>query len=131
MNELLSIPQIVRQFNQRREQLGISQSRLAELSGISLPTVQRFFSDNSSNISMETVYKMAKILGLNLIAEEVMDTQRIIENRAREKAQKLAAMVQGTSSLEGQGLAKKSYKMIEQNLFHALVSGSKRKLWDS
>ena len=78
---------------------------------------------------MDTVYKMASVLGLNITSQEVTGTQDIIEKQARDKAKQLAAMVQGTSSLEGQGLEKSSYRAIEQNLFHALMSGSKRKLW--
>lgn len=122
---------IVRQLNQRREHLGISQNRLAEMTGVSLPTVQRFFSDQGANVSIETASNIAQALGMALAPKEIIHEQKLLEEQARKKAHALATMVQGTSALEGQGLSASSYKAIESRLFHELMAGSRRKLWSA
>lgn len=122
---------IVQTLNQRREYLGISQPQLAAMTDVSLPTIQRFFSDKGANVSYETVSKIAHVLGIALTSKPIMDEHKLLEQRAREKAHALAAIVQGTSSLEAQGLPKHSLQGIEQKIFYELMSGSRRKLWSA
>jgi len=125
------IANLIKYYNQRREQLGMSQTRLAELSGVSLPTLQRFFSEHSANVTLDTISKIAQVLGLSLTTEEVVSTQTMLENQAHQKAEKLAGMVQATSALEAQGVSADSYKAIKNQLFYGLISGSKRRLWSA
>lgn len=122
---------IITQLNHRREHLGISQSRLAEMVGVSLPTIQRFFSEQGANVSIETASRIAEALGMTLTPKETISEQALLENRAKEKAHMLAHLVQGTSALEAQGLSAASYKHIERKLFYDLMAGSRRKLWSA
>ncbi len=125
------ISNMVHKINQRREHLGISQTRLAEMTGISLPTIQRFFSDNGAKVSLETASKIAEVLGLNLTPKEIIDEQTLLEKHARKKARWLTSVVQGTSSLEAQGLTGSSAKAVEQRFFYELMAGPKSKIWSA
>ena len=125
------MPNIVQKLNLRREHLGISQSILADMTGVSLPTIQRFFSEDAGNVSFETACKIAEILGCTLDTNETVNEQSLLEKQARAKARWLASIVQGTSSLEAQGLNKKSLAGVEENFYHKLLAGSRRKLWSS
>jgi len=122
---------VVQKLNLRREHLGISQSNLAEMTGVSLPTIQRFFSEDGGTVSFETACKIAEVLGCSLDANEVVNERSLLERQARIKARWLASIVQGTSSLEAQGLNKQSLTHVEEKFYHKLLGGSRRKLWSA
>lgn len=122
---------VIDRLNHKRQQLGISHARLAEMSGVSLLTVQRFFSQENENISFATICKMADVLGVDIVARETMSTQKMLERRAREKARELANVVQGTSALEAQGLNAAALNEIENGIFYTLMNGSRRALWST
>ena len=61
------------QLNQKRQHLGISQANLAEMTGLSLPTVQRFFAEEDNNVSLETTCKIAEALGFTIGIKEIAD----------------------------------------------------------
>ena len=122
---------IIPYLDKRSKQLGISQSRLAELVGVSLSTIQRFFAGHAANISFETVRKIAEILGVRLDIYEEKPARQLLQEKAHEKAHRLTTIVQGTSALEAQGLTASSSAAVEQKLYYDLLSGSKSKIWSS
>ena len=67
----------------RRRELGLSQSALAERSGVSLPTVQRILSGHSPAASFENTLAIAQVLGMQLDAVPVIPTHEVIKAQAR------------------------------------------------
>lgn len=104
---------------------------MATLTGVSLPTIQRFFSGHGTNISLDTVNSIADVLGIRLEAREEKTEHAILQERAQEKAHALASIVYGTSALEEQGLKRSSAAAVKDKFYHALMSGPKSKIWSS
>lgn len=113
----------------RRRELGISQSGLAERSGVSLPTVQRILTGRSPAASFENTLAIAHVLGMELDATPTASASEVLELQAREKAKKLVRMVQGTSALEAQGVSKQQITEMIQRTVGELLKGSRRRLW--
>lgn len=57
--------ELVKTIKQRREMMKVTQETLADLSGIGLRTIKQFES-GKGNPTMETVAKLADVLGLEL-----------------------------------------------------------------
>ena len=89
----------------RRRELGLSQSALAERCGVSLPTVHRVLSGHSLSASFENTVAIARALGMELDAVPVVPADEFLERQARKKAERLVGMVQGTSALEAQAVS--------------------------
>lgn len=113
----------------RRRELGISQAALAELSGVSLPTVHRILSGHGSAASVENIMAITRVLGMDLEAVPLFETQEILEQQARKKAEKLVRMVQGTSALEAQGISARQIGQMIKKTIQELLAGSRRRLW--
>ena len=64
-------------LKEAREAYGISQSRLAQLSGVSLRTIQAYEAEarDLNLASGETLYRLASVLGLQI--EALLDPERI------------------------------------------------------
>lgn len=58
-------PVLFEQLRQRREVLGVTQVKLSELSGIALRTIN-LIESGSHNPSIETIMKLAAVLGMEL-----------------------------------------------------------------
>ena len=113
----------------RRRELGLSQSALADRSGVSLPTVQRILTGHSPTSSFENTVAIAHSLGMQLDAVPILETDEILQQQARKKAEQLVGFVQGTSALEGQGVSGKQISQMVQRTAQELLSGSRRRLW--
>lgn len=59
---------ITHQLKLKRKNLGLSQQRLAELAGVSLPTIQTMESGRA-NPSLEILIRISKVVGLGLVLE--------------------------------------------------------------
>jgi DNA-binding XRE family transcriptional regulator len=121
---------IARTMSHRRDRLGISQACLARMVGLSTQTVRRFFAGHHGAASFETACKLAHVLGLSITVEETVTAEQIIARQATQRARHLAAMVQGTSSLEARGLSAPQLAVVEQQLMRDLLKGSRSRLWD-
>ena len=128
MSTFTNIDPFVRKLSDRRVNLGISQIKLARLTGASLPTIQRVFAGNK-NTSFDTVSKIASVLGLSLSFNNEKKEEDVLIERARFKAKQLAKMVQGTSALECQGLNAEAMENVENKILHKLLKGSRSRLW--
>jgi transcriptional regulator with XRE-family HTH domain len=113
----------------RRLELGLSQSVLAERSGVSLPTVHRILTGHGSAASVENIMAITDVLGMELEAVPRVGTKEILEQQARKKAEQLVRMVQGTSALEGQGVSGKQIGQMIKKTVQELMAGSRRRLW--
>lgn len=114
---------------QRRHELGMSMSALAKRSGVSLPTVQRILSASHATASFESVIAIAHALGLDIDVKEPKNAHEFIREGAMEKARQLVNTVQGTLGLEGQAVSTDKIDELTDTALHALISGSRRKLW--
>jgi transcriptional regulator with XRE-family HTH domain len=113
----------------RRRELGLSQSALAERSGVSLPTVHRILAGHSPAASFDNTLAIAQALGMQLDAVPLLKTQELLEQQARKKAEQLVRMVQGTSALEGQGVSGNQIAHMIRKTVRELLAGSRRRLW--
>ena len=113
----------------RRRELGLSQSALAERSGVSLPTVHRILSGHSPAASFENTVAIAHAMGMQLDAVPILPAQEILEQQARKKAERLVGMVQGTSALEAQAVSARHLGQMVKKTVQELLAGSRRRLW--
>ena len=113
----------------RRRELGLSQSALAEQSGVSLPTVQRIFTGHSTAASIENAVAIAQSMGMQLDVVPSVPAQEVLEQQAHMKAEKLVGMVQGTSALESQAVSPQHVGLMIQKTVQELLAGSRRRLW--
>ncbi len=116
-------------LEKRRRQLGLSQSALAERSGVSLPTIQRILSGHSPAASFENTLAIAQVLGMQLDAVPVIPAQEVLKAQARKKAEHLVRMVQGTSALEAQAVSARHIGQMVKKTVQELLAGSRRRLW--
>ncbi len=121
--------ELVRFLDRRRNQLGVTYQALAERSGVSLPTVSRILGGGQQSANLSTVLAIARVLGVRLNFDAESDVDDLLERQARQKAERLVGMVQGSSALEGQGLDEATRERMVRRTVHELRAGSKRKLW--
>ena len=113
----------------RRRELGLSQSALAERSGVSLPTVQRILTGHSPAASFENTVAIAQVMGMQMDVVPIFPAQEILEQQARKKAERLVGMVQGTSALEAQAVSARHLGQMIKKTVQELLAGSRRRLW--
>jgi len=113
----------------RRRELGLSQSALAERSGVSLPTIQRILTGRSPAASFENMVSIAQAMGMQLDVVPISPAEEILEHQARKKAQRLVGMVQGTSALEAQAVSSRHTGQMITKTIQELLAGSRRRLW--
>lgn len=114
----------------RRERLGMSYPSLAERSGVSEPTVKRVLAGRIAEASFENVAAIADALGMPLMADPI-DVEDFREQVARQKAERVARLVQGTSALEAQAVDADQYRKLVERSMRELLTGSRRLLWAS
>ena len=115
-------------LNQRRKELGVTFALLAQWTGLSLRTVQRVLSGEETDPGFRTVASIAEALGVSL-RFDADDAEAFRRKRAEQKAERVLALVQGTSALEAQALSEEAKRHIKERTVHELLAGSPRKLW--
>jgi transcriptional regulator with XRE-family HTH domain len=123
------IQPISRRLNERRERLGISCSVLARRVGVSLRSVQRILSGEELNPGFSTVAKLAGELGVSVRFDDEVDVRTFRRRQAERKAERILAIVQGSSALEAQGLSRETLRDLREKTINELLAGSPRKLW--
>ena len=116
-------------LEKRRRELGLSYELLAQRSGVSRPTVQRILSGRYPSASLASVVAIGDALGLELRFVPTATLEQLKREQARKKAEKLAALVQGTCGLEGQGVDRAGFDAMVDQTTLELLAGSKRRLW--
>src|SRR5260370_39287117 len=113
----------------RRKKLGMSHAVLAKRAGLSMRTVVRVLSGSDPHAGFANVVAIAEVLGMEVKFKSKANVEELRERQARQKAQRLVGMVQGTMGLEGQAVDRGALaEMVEQTI-HELLAGSKRRLW--
>ena len=120
---------IIHDLNERCWQLGMSHAAVARLSGVSLPTVQRILGKEDHDATVSNLLAIAEALGLGLDFQPEVKVDALREQQARRKAERLVAMVQGLSALEGQAVDQDTYERMVQRTVYELLAGPNRKLW--
>jgi transcriptional regulator with XRE-family HTH domain len=118
----------VKQFERRRQELGMSRAMLAQRSRLSLPTINRLLSGHHTAPSFATVLAVAKVLGMEISAMPTAGSEEIRQRQAHDKARRLVGLVQGTCALDGQGLERREMEEMIARTARELLR-SKRKLW--
>lgn len=103
---------------------------LADRSGVSEPTVKRVLAGRIAEASFENVSAIAEALGMPLMTDPI-DIDDFRERVAREKAERVARLVQGTSALEAQAVDEDQYRKLVERSMRELLCGSPRWLWAS
>jgi len=101
---------LVKQIIARKEQLNITIENLAKLSGLGVRTVNRVLANE--DVKLSTIENITNVLGLDFAGNEVITIEKLKKQRAKSKAIFMASLVQGTSSLEMQGLDKENINNI-------------------
>ena len=112
--------ELIEQIIARKEQLGITIENLAKLSGVGVRTINRLL--KNEDVKLSTIEAVTNLLGLDFAGNEQISLKELEKQRAKEKALYLASIVQGTSTLEMQGLEddgiKKIVSMYENEFLH-------------
>jgi transcriptional regulator with XRE-family HTH domain len=124
-----AIQPMSRRLNARRERLGISCSVLAKRVGISLRSAQRILSGEEANPGFATVMALARELGVGLHVEDEVDVRTVRRRQAERKAERMLAIVHGSSALEGQGMERETRRDLRKRTIAELLAGSDRRLW--
>ena len=120
--------EFIEKIRQRKKEIGITVDNLAQLSGIGVRTVHRLLSGD--DVKLSTVEKITETMGLDLAGNTIVPLDRLRKQRARQKARYLATLVQGTSTLEKQGLDSRGIDQIIKLFEDALLYGQYRnRLW--
>ena len=121
-------------LEKRRAALQMSKVALAVRAQVSVPTVNRILSGKQPDVSVSSLNRIAKALGVEVRltgTTEFREVQPALEFRlqqAHTKAQKLIDLLQGTMALEAQGVnAEHASQMVDKTVVELL--GSPRKLW--
>ena len=119
---------LVRQLEQRRQQLGMTCPDIARATGLSVRTIQRVLSGEEQAPSFSTILALADAVGasLKLECENVMDVKK---RQAKRKAVRLAALTQGTSALEAQAVPPETVAELTEQTMYELLAGPPRRLW--
>ena len=119
---------LIERIQERRKAIGITYDNLAKLTGLSLRTVNRFFA--GEDVKLSTVERITSLLGLDFSGNETIPLETLQKQRAYKKALFLASLVQGTSTLEIQGLEKPELEKMIHRFEEELLHGEYRdQLW--
>ena len=120
--------ELIRKTTDRKNKINISIENLAKLSGLSVRTVNRFFAGD--DVKLSTIERLTNLLGLDFAGNETVSLKQLEKRRAKDKAIFMASLVQDTSTLEAQGLEKKSLNKIISKFEKEFLSGKyKNRLW--
>lgn len=116
-------------LDRRRKQLRMPIRALVRLSGVPVATVNRILNDPST-ATFKHVDAVGRVLGVNFSAAKKVKVERVLRDRALEKARYVAKCVQGTQGLEAAGVDPQGYARLVEVSAQALLAGDTRKLWD-
>ncbi len=121
---------ISNQMNDRRQELGLSISALARLSGLNRKTVGRAMRSPAHD-QFSTLLAIGNVLGVSIgITQQRTKTINAVrEARAKSKAIEIVEMAQGNFALEGQAVSEEEEKRIIRKVVEQLLSGKNIKLW--
>jgi transcriptional regulator with XRE-family HTH domain len=113
----------------RRHALGISKTQLARHSGVSFDTLCQVLGGQIDSVTVANIQAVLSALGAELTVSTVCTSYNLRRRQAIAKAEKIMAMVQGTSALEGQAVDSELRQDMVQRTADELMAGSRRRLW--
>jgi lambda repressor-like predicted transcriptional regulator len=119
---------VTAELDTRRRDLGMSCKTLARRAGVGLATVQRALTRGHATAG--TLVKLATALGVSMHVAPLKTPTTMREEQARDKAQRLVALVQGTSALEAQAVDRKSFEAMLERTVVELLKGPNLRLWE-
>jgi transcriptional regulator with XRE-family HTH domain len=121
--------EIINRLAGKRQELGMSDTYIAQKAKLSQPTVNRILSGRHASARLDQIIAIAEVLGMNCQILDAKDAENMRHERARHLARKLAETTQATMALEGQGLKPKSVKDMTGREISKLLAGPNKKLW--
>lgn len=118
----------LRNLNERRKALQMSEEALARRSGLSRVTVSRLLSGKHPKVSFLHVAALAEALGVHVEFQPV-EPDRFVQDQARHQARRLVGMMQGTMGLEAQAVSPEFVARLEEDATQRLLNGPRKKLW--
>lgn len=128
MRKDLIYKNIINEFVLKREKLGISYHDLSKLSGVSVPTLNRMFSGQSSSIQFDAIIAVADVLKVDITAKTTVSAEKMRREQAERKAEYLMKLVKGNTALEGQGSSEAAYREMKEKTVNELLA-KKKALW--
>lgn len=122
--------QIISEMAARKEKLGLTDSKIARLSGVSQPVVNRILKGRHKTARLDQIIAIADVLDLRITIREMADAMDLRRKQAEKKADQIIRMVQATSALEGQGLDKKTLEDMREQTVIELLAGPDSVLWE-
>jgi uncharacterized protein GlcG (DUF336 family) len=97
-------------------------------SEVPVSTLKAIFKKGVEHATFANVAAIADALGADIEFADEVDSYELLHQQAVKKARELVSMVQGTSSLESQAVARRQIEGMIQQLIHQLIAGWRRKL---
>lgn len=113
--------ELINKIMTRKEQLGITVDNFAKLSGVSVRTINRLL--KNEDVKLSTIEHITNFLGLDFAGNELVPLSILKKHRAHEKALFLASIVQGTSTMEMQGVDDECLNRIIKTYEKEFLSG--------
>jgi hypothetical protein len=102
---------------------------LARLSGVSLATVNRFFAVSSPKTALDSVLRLARVLGMTIQLTPEESVYRIKERSGEGLARALLGGVAAASALESQNITLADREELLAETKNRILAGSLRNLW--
>ncbi len=119
---------ISNQMNDRRQEIGLSISALARLSGLNRNTVRRAL-QSPAHERVSTLLAIANVLGVSIGVTHPRTISAVRKDRAKSKAIEIVEMAQGNFALEGQAVSDEEERRIIRKVAERLLSGKNIRLW--
>jgi transcriptional regulator with XRE-family HTH domain len=115
-------------LNSRRKALKMPVATVVRRSGVSPQTVYRILRGKWDNVRVDTILRVAAVLGISLEVGPV-DAEQFRREEAQRKARLVGRLTQGTMALEAQAVSPEVLVRIEERIATKLLAGSGKKLW--
>lgn len=115
-------------LDERRRELRMTIPQLARRSGISTATVARVLRGEPT-VAMGHACAVANALGMQVGLSPRVSVDSLLRQAAHTKAQRAVALVQATSSLEGQGLSRHEFDAMVERTARELQAAGGKTLW--
>ncbi|MFM7291238.1 MAG: helix-turn-helix domain-containing protein [Planctomycetia bacterium] len=115
-------------LDERRRELRMTIPQLARRSGISTATVARVLRGEPT-VAIGHVSAVADALGMQVGLRARVSVDSLLRQAAHSKAKRVAALVQATSALEGQGLSRQQFDAMVDRTTRELQAAGGKTLW--
>jgi transcriptional regulator with XRE-family HTH domain len=127
--------ELIARLECRRHAIRMTKAQLSVRASIPIATLNRILSGQEKRPSFDRISALARALGVvvhvgaTVEVEETDSAFTLREKQARQKAQRVARIVQGNMGLEAQAVESGELAEMVDQATVDLLAGSKRKLW--